>query len=222
MKNPDFVADQIRHAALIHDRRITYGDDNLYMNTKMIGLWHVPMQLARCLVKLGEYKINRAIEIGTASGWTTCIIAAYLARLNEEFQLVTVGAEGSFECYTTVKQALPVYFEPGKTSEELRGQSFDLAFINSVSAYDTCRADYENVGRDSPICVLNHINDKGVTLSTGADGGPPRLWEELKSQIHPPDETFEFMDHSHNERVMGIGLIVRGLATRRKTRDNES
>jgi Methyltransferase domain len=222
LRKPDFIADQIRHAGLILDRRFPYGDDNHYVNTMRIGLWHVPMQLARCLVKLGEYRIKRAVEIGTVSGWTTCIIAAYLARLNEEFQLITVDGRDSFECYRAVKHLLPVYFEPGKTSKDFFGQLFDLAFIDSGHVYNACRVDYENVGRSSQICALHHINDKSVSVYAGNNGGPPRLWKELESQTHPPDGTFEFLDHSHNERVMGIGLIVRGSAPQRKRVDHKS
>lgn len=41
------------------------------------------------------------------------------------------------------------------------------------------------------------------------DGGVPRLWQEIKESKPRSDKISEFLDHSEDDQIMGIGLIVR-------------
>jgi hypothetical protein len=110
---------------------------------------------------------------------------------------------------------LPIDFRLRPAFEELQAQSFDLAFIDADHAYDGCRADYEAIGSSASICAFHDIQDRFVAELPDNHGGVPRFWNELKSNTHPPDRIFEFLDHSHGESVMGIGLLVRGSAKAR-------
>jgi hypothetical protein len=222
LKRPEFVADCVRHAGLILDRRFLYGSDNRYANTEKVGLWQMPMQLARCLVQLSHYEIASVMDVGTATGWTASIVAAYLSRFNPDLHVVTLDVSDGFECYPAVRQRLPIEFRPGKSSKDCVGEFFDLVFMRADKTYEGCRGDYEAVGGAAPLCALHDINDRFVSAHAANDGGVPRFWKELKSQANTPDEIFEFLDHSHNERVMGIGLLVRGSAGRRSGIDGRS
>jgi hypothetical protein len=208
LRSPQFVADQIRHAGLILDRRFLYGDDNRYMNTERVGLWQLPMQLARCLVQLGTYKINSVIDVGTASGWTIVVIAAYLSRFNSALIVDTLDVANLFSCYDTVKHLLHITFHLGQTAEDFRDQECDLAFIDADHTYDGCRRDYEMIGRSAKICAFHDVQDKYVSATPANNGGVPKFWQELKAATHPPDQVFEYLDHSHGDKVMGIGMVV--------------
>ena len=211
LTDPEYVAVQVRLAGLVGDDRFLYGSDNQFMNTGGEGLWQIPMQLARCLVKLSPYEISSAIEIGTWTGWTTAFVAAYLARLNSYFHMTTVDVHDHFECYPVLRGVVPIIFHVG-TSADFAGRTFDLAFIDGDHRYNTCRPDYEAVGSRSPICMFHDINDQFVSQYKPNEGGVPRLWRELKSRLQEPDQAYEFLDHSHGRPAMGIGMIVRARA----------
>jgi hypothetical protein len=213
LTDPDYVAAQIRLAGLVGDSRFLYGVDNQCMNTGGAGLWQIPMQLARCLVQMSNYSISTAIEIGTWTGWTAALIAAYLARLNGEFHFTTVDIKNHFDCYPAIQRILPIDFHLG-TSADFRESKYDLAFIDGDHTYDSCRADYQNVGRGASICIFHDINDEFVLRHKPNQGGVPRLWQEIKSQTRKPDEMYEFLDHSQDRQIMGIGMLVRNSAMR--------
>ncbi len=214
---PAFVAEQIRHAGLVLDRRFLYGDDNRYMNTEKSGLWQMPMQLARFLVHLSRYDIASVADVGTSTGWTTAIVAAYLSRFNPDLRVVSVDRLDAFESYRAVKTLLPIEFRPGCSSSDLAGEAFDLAFLDAAHSFAGCRADYDAVGREASLCAIHDINDKFVAAHAPNEGGVPRFWRELSAATRAPDAVFEFLDHSHQEPVMGIGLIVRQSARPRAT-----
>jgi hypothetical protein len=218
LKDADYLTSLIRNAGLQFDPRSPYGRDNCHMNSGErragllvidSGLWQMPGQLAKCLVYLSRYSIASMIEIGTGSGWTTSFIAAYLARFNSHFRVVTIDAGDYFRSYYAVKKVLPIEFYVGMTSDSFVGESYDLAFIDGDHTYRGCSSDYEAVGRHAKICMFHDINDKFVRNHPANDGGVPRLWQEIKHSKPRSDEICEFLDHSEDDQIMGIGLIVR-------------
>ena len=206
---PDFVANQIRSAGLVFDHRNLYGSDNQYMNCGHEGLWQMPIQLAKCLVHLTNYRINSAIEVGTWSGWTISLMTAYLLRFNPNLSVLTVDTGDAFGFASSVIiQLLPISVHVG-TAQDFAGQAFDLAFIDGDHSYASCRGDYEAIGRIAKICMLHDINDKYVASHPANDGGVPRFWRELTYKMEPDSARYEFLDHSEGDSVMGIGLLVR-------------
>lgn len=213
LKNPEYIAQQIKLAGLVFEYRDIYGEDSTHMNGGSAGLWQIPMQLARCLVELSKYQISTVIEIGTWSGWTITFMTAYLARFNKDIQVTTVDVGSGFQVYSSVKHLLPITFHLG-TASDFNGRVFDLAFIDGDHSYECCLADYRAVGWAASICMFHDICDKFVLQYKPNDGSVPRLWSEIKSKKSRSDQIFEYLDHSTSERIMGIGLIVRKSAQR--------
>ncbi len=209
LASPDYLAQQIRSAGLAPDRRLFYGSEGHFVNAGRAGLWQWPMQLARCLVQLSGYKISKVIDIGTFSGWTISVIAAYLRRFNDNLQVITVDVRNLFDCYSEVKRFLPIDFQVGKTSKDFSGEPFDLAILDGDHNYDKCMADYDAVGRYASICMFHDVNDRFVAEHPANAGGVPRVWTDLKAVTIPPDQALEFLDHPEGDRIMGIGLLVR-------------
>jgi hypothetical protein len=204
--SPNYVANQIRFAA----RGFEDGShDNRYTNSGHDGLSAISLQLANCLIHLSKKSISDVIEIGTGPGWTTCFLTAYLARFNDAVQVTTVDLVDSFKLYQAVKGTLPIKFHKGKSSLDYKGEVFDLAVIGGDHAYDNCLISFENVGRYASICMVQDINDRFIAHSRVYGGGVPRLWAELKSRLVASSRIVEFLDHPRNEKLMGIGLIIR-------------
>ena len=47
---------------------------------KYIGIFQDPVQLAQTLLHLGTLGISSYLELGVFSGWTHCLVAAFLIR----------------------------------------------------------------------------------------------------------------------------------------------
>lgn len=212
LRDIGFVADIIRHAGLAFDARGLYGRDNRFMNQGPFGLWQIPSQLAACLVELSQYEIASMVEIGTWSGWTVTIMAAYLRCFQPQLHVTTVDLGHCWDLRNRVISPMVVHIG---TSADLKAHTFDLAFLDGDHAYDACAADYENVGRKAAICMFHDINDEYVSAYEPNFGGVPRLWTELKSHVDVDEQTIEYLDHSEGRNVMGIGLLVKSRAKRR-------
>lgn len=217
LQDIDFVANQIRHAGLIFDRRRLYGDDNQYMNAGDAGLWQLPAQLARFLIFLSQYRLDAVLECGTGSGWTTALMTSYLVKFNPELRVTTVDVAPFFKSYPHVRKLLPIEYRVGQTSKDLADEFFDFVFIDGDHSYDGCKSDYLAVGEQASLCAFHDVNDRFVAEFDANDGGVPRFWAELKSLTHAPDRVIEFLDHSGDDRIMGIGVVVRDRVTPRKT-----
>jgi len=207
LRDANRLADIIRSAGLSFDERRLYGADNAFMNNSIEGVWQIPTQLAPCLIALSYYSISSVIEIGTWSGWTTSLLGGYLFRFNPNIRILTIDLANGFVAYQLVRKRLPIQFHRG-TSADFRNRIFDLAIIDGDHRYSACREDYENVGRNSGICMLHDINDRYVLDHEPNDGGVPRLWNELIAQTRRPSETMEFLHHSELDSIMGLGLLI--------------
>jgi hypothetical protein len=211
LQQAEYLQAIIRAAGLVYDEKQPYGADAQFMNPGREGLWQIPAQLARCLLHLRQFRIRTVVEIGTWTGWTICIIAAYLLRFNPDFHVLTVDIANGFRAYSQVRELLPVRFRLGH-SRTFADQQFDLAIIDGDHAYESCMADYQAVGRSAGICMFHDINDKFVAARCEHHGGVPRAWQELKGNLAPGEEALEFLDHPNADAVMGIGLIVRAAS----------
>ncbi len=209
LRNPDRIAVFARAAGLNFDLRASYGSDNAFMNWGSDGLWQNPLQFGRCLAELSNHKVASFIEIGTSKGWTGSFMAAYLRRFNPELRSVTVDPVPQFYLYPRVRRILDLEYARGKTSDDFKGQTFDLAFIDGDHSLKWVRKDYENVGRSAKIAMFHDINDDFVASKSGNEGGVKRFWNDLKLAESANAEFREFTDHSDGGHFMGIGLRIR-------------
>jgi hypothetical protein len=217
LRDVSFLADQIRALGLCYDERRLYGSDNKHMNAGPDGLYHIPEQLAKCLVCLSTFEIRTVLEVGTYSGWTISFITAYLLRFNKMLTAVTVDVRDRFAAYEHVKERLPLRFIEGDVSAVEHVSPFDLVIIDGDHSYEAARRDYDTVGKSAAICMFHDVNDKYVQLHDPT-GGAPRLWREVQMSSDDGDALLTFCDHPAHEPIMGIGLQIRSRAPKAEVR----
>jgi hypothetical protein len=203
LRRPSCVAGLICRAGLQAMAGLDYGADNAWAGEH--GMLQMPCQLAPCLVELSRYPLRTYLEIGTYNGVATTFLVAYLRRFNPRLRAVTVDCERSFLEYEAVARLLPLHYHIG-TSDDFRGQVFDLCFIDGDHEPAWVERDYENVGRASPLSLFHDINCRHV--AEGFNDGPRKCWERLKRD-EPHAEFREYLDHSDGLNVMGLGLRIR-------------
>ena len=208
LRDPDFVAAEVRAVGLQYDLRGSYGTDNAYMNYKADGLWQNPVQFASCLVLLGTQGITSFLEVGTSRGWTASFATAYLLRFEARLKAVTLDLNKRFDFYSRIRNRIPLEYRGRTTSEDLRGSHYDLVFIDADHSFEWVQRDYENVGQMAPCCMFHDINDDFVSNKGGNNGGVRRFWASLKER-EPEAEFHEFLQHSCGANFMGIGVRVR-------------
>lgn len=208
LRDPEFLAAIIRRVGLVPIPAAdeTYGDDDEFINASSQGLIQIPLEFARYLALLADFKINRYIEVGCYTGGTVCLTAALLARFNPNVEVVALDIAPTFLFFHEARKLLPLRYEVGKSSFDFRDEKFDGCLIDANHTFDWCFFDYENVGRDSAICGLHDIfNEPYLDLS---GGGVPAFWELLASRQRR--EGFDYVEISehHARNVMGIGVVI--------------
>ncbi len=196
------LVEVIRRVGLKRDTRGVYGDESRYMNFTNNGLWQVPQQMAEAMVALSRHEIGTFLEVGTHSGYTFSLLAAYLLRFNPGLKALTIDPFPHFRHHREIARLLPIEYRHC-TSDDLRGQAFDLVFIDGDHDYAAAALDFENVGRHARVCMFHDIHDDLVGFEN-----VPRLWGELVGGGRF-GETHEFLQCTPGKRVMGIGVGVR-------------
>jgi len=186
------------------------------MNWQSDGLWQNPLQLGHCLAELSNHKIGSFIEIGTSKGWTCSFMVAYLLRFNPTLRATTVDPIPQFRMFPKIRNILPINYAAGKTSEDFKGEHFDLAFLDGDHSYDWLQRDYENLGRFASISMFHDINDDFVATKPGNKGGVRRFWQELQSADSKEARFLEFTQHSDKAAFMGIGLKISNASVAHK------
>ena len=192
------IAEIIRTIGLSFDPRNLYGEDNVYMNHSRWGLWQCPEQLAPLLVKLSDFEINSWCEIGTFKGWTTTFVTAYLKRFNPQLSTITIDPINHQKDRTAWDELNIQYIEG--CSEQLAGEKFDFCFIDGDHSANAVRQDFENLGRWARLCAFHDIQEELCPDVV-------KFWGTLK-QKYPRESISEYLHHSQNRKIMGIGLLT--------------
>jgi len=209
LQDVDALLRIIRGIGLRYDTRKLYGSERRYMNSTGNGLWQIPQQLAKTMVLLSNHRIESFLEIGTHTGYTFCVLCAYLHRLNPNLKALTVDPFDQFHYYSPARSLIPFEFK-NWTSDDLKGRAFDCVLIDGDHNYDAVLKDFDNVGKYSQICMFHDVNDDLVGASN-----VPRFWKEMVTS-EAFSETHEFLDCAPNRRIMGIGVGIRDRAQRRE------
>lgn len=213
--NEDYLSELIGNVGLFYDDRKhpdlpsinLYGDDVKYMNSvKKVGLWQVPRQLALYLIKLSTLDIKSFLDIGTCSGITITVIAIYLSR----FALTTVQTIDANNYVNSKlflkwnKLSIPITYTLIKDGSNylyaIKQKQWDIVFIDGNHSYDYVKNDYLHAKQISKILTFHDINDVFCTDVV-------KLWNEIKLEKDFKNY-YEFTYHSHNQKLMGIGLLM--------------
>lgn len=230
----DLVVDVIRSIGLNPDLRPEYGDESVHMlpvteqeramatlidsfivpnltSIKYEGLLQIPQQLACALTSLAAFNVSTFVEIGTFTGWTTSVIAAFfqgLARRRESARLrswsMDTDAQRVGSCASSQFARLGITFVLRRGSEWPQGlpEAVDLCFIDGDHSYAALSSDF---GAASKACRFVMLHD--IVGDLGQD--VPRFWGEVKAD-YPQNKVWECTYQPRNStslRVMGIGIV---------------
>jgi hypothetical protein len=215
LKNVDYITEIIQKTGLTYDSRgkYLYGHDYKYMLPAITatkkgnqlrgigGFWQTPQQIAEAIVYLSNFNIKTFIEVGTWQGWTSSIIMAYLSRFNSPLKGLTIDPNNQFKARKLIKNILPLRYKQA-TSRKLRGNHFDLCFIDGNHKYNYVKQDFENLGKFADICMFHDINHESAHGYLGVK----KYWDELKTKNKNDYKFTEFLYHSEGKNVMGIGI----------------
>lgn len=205
----DWLVETIRSVGLvpIPEAGITYEGEEEHLNASQQGVIQRPREFARWLQLAAEHRPARYLEIGTFNGATASLAAAYLARFHPGFMAVTIDVWPGFVFYREVRDLVPLRYDVGRTSFDLRGEAFDAVFIDGDHSFDWAWADYENVGRRAPVCAFHDVNN--APYRELPMGGVCGVWELVKREECGPGVEFtELFEHPSRE-LLGIGVRVR-------------
>lgn len=216
----DLVADKIGGVGLFFDQRKSpsdaeqsiYGDDVRYMLKEegKNGLWQTPMQLAAFLIALREVgPVETYLEVGTMSGYTVTVAAAYLSRFGlrrvDTYDVADLCPEGVRDIWARLGLPITrhVFQDPGKEMDGVLLPEYDLAFIDGDHSSDGVIQDYVRLRDRSRMLAFHDINDHFCD----AVG---RAWQLIKAAHSSRELAFqprEFVGHPNGFNLMGIGLV---------------
>jgi SAM-dependent methyltransferase len=204
----DWLIAAIREAGLvpIPDGALTYEGEEDFLNASQQGVIQLPREFARWLQLAAAQRPASFLEIGCFNGATAALAAAYLARFNPGFEALTIDVWPTFLFHREVRDLVPLRYEVGRTSFDLREQTFDAVFIDGDHSFEWAWADYQNVGRRAPVCAFHDVNNapyRDLPL-----GGVCGVWELVKREEAGPGVEFtEIFEHPSRD-LMGIGVRV--------------
>lgn len=205
----DWLVEVIRGIGLvpIPEAGATYADEAEFLNGSQQGLIQLPREFARWLQLAAQHRPARYLEIGCFNGASASLAAAYLGRFHPDFAAVSIDLWPGFIFYDEIRALVPLRYEVGRTSFDLRGEKFDAVFIDGDHSFDWAWADYRNVGRSAPVCALHDVmNAPYRQLPLGGVCG---VWDLIRREEAGPGVEFtEIVEHP-SRALLGIGVRIR-------------
>ena len=208
LRSPDWLTATLREVGLvpIPESEVTYEGEEDHLNASQQGLIQLPREFARWLILAGGHRPASYLEVGCFNGATASLAAAYLARFNPALVATTIDIWPAFLFYEEVRALVPLRYEVGWTSFDLRGHApFECVFIDGDHSFEWAWADWNNVGRAAKVCAIHDVNNapyRELHL-----GGVCGVWELVKRE-EPAAEFVEIFEHPSRE-IMGIGVRIR-------------
>lgn len=183
-----------------------YGSNNQHMNFHGAGFIQIPDQLAPAAAFMSTFEINSFLEIGTNNGWTAVFLAAYLRRFNPNLQSASVDIQDYFELEEYALRELGLRFHCEQTSDDFRGTSWDMVFIDGDHRIEWVERDWNNLANGARYVLLHDVNDSCRFHKENV--GAVHFWRNLKKSSREW-AYYEFFDAPGTANSMGIGIAVR-------------
>ena len=163
LRNSEVVANLIRAFGIVQwSSPGVFGDDEIFKNATedMAGIYQTPDQTGKALVYLSQFEIKSYIEIGVFQGGNFLFMSEYLRRFNPEILCTGIDPTGFLnpEIRDIIETDLRLSHKH-LTSDDIKGQAFDLCFIDGDHTAEWVRKDWENVGRFAKICMIHDIQE---------------------------------------------------------------
>ena len=180
---------------LVHDVGCDYGEWTQYMveGWHVSGIYQTPRQIAQCIKELLKHEINSYLEIGIFQGGSYLLMTNFLKLKNPNVKCIGVDIS---------EQYLPQQVKPYihnlhlGTSDDFKGQEFDLVFIDGEHSPEWAQRDWDNIGKSAKITMFHDIVQPTYP-------GLIQFWNTLKEG----KEYKEYCYQTTGKNVQGIGLI---------------
>jgi hypothetical protein len=204
VKDTDIIKLVCDYGLCVEDRD-GYGEWNKYMvyNRAEEAMFQTPKQIADAILELLKYDINTYCEIGIFKGGSHLLITEMLKLKNPN--LKTIGIDIQDKHMTEdIKNYINLHIG---TSEDYKGEKFDLVFIDGDHSYEGIKTDYENLGQYAKIVMFHDVNDSTCP-------GVVKFWNEIKEG----KEFKEFTYQTNNQPIQGIGLLFNSKVITEKSK----
>lgn len=184
-----------------------YGDDAKHMNViKNVGMWQIPRQLSSFLIKLVSLgQVETFLDIGTCRGATITVVTIFLLRFGikkvDTIDIIKHLHEDLHKKWKELDLPITYIIIPNDLSFNKHVSSkYDVIFIDGNHDYQYVSNDFKIAQQMTNKICFHDINDIFCVDVV-------RLWNEIKNNhTYTP---YEFTYHSHNLKLMGIGLLVK-------------
>jgi len=194
--------------AALHPVEEIYADEAHLVNSSRQGLTQLPLEFAKFLRFMADFRIESYLEVGCYNGGTACLATAYLHRFNPQLRAVTIDLIPWFIFYPLVRELIPLEYRCGVTSFHFANERFDAVFIDGDHGFEWAWADYQNVGRTARVCGIHDVNSQFFYDQSDL-GGVTAAWELIKrDEAGRGIEFAEFFEHPH-ANIFGIGVRAR-------------
>ena len=181
------------------------------------------LQLAAALVHAGalvaalpEHAVTRYVEVGMFSGWTTCLVSAFLARVrNGPFEGYTIDVTDKrlSDSTRSLFAALNITYLPAESASRLLLPlaPFDLCLIDGDHSFIGVSRDYAVYAPRCANLMFHDIADERI-LKHGLKhgGGVPGFWVALLGRWQEPARVRQFFMQGGRRCVFGIGVVRAG------------